>query len=437
MDKEKLLKSIVSDLIQNSTKKEWKTYSLETFGSAEYGENCRSVWKAFRKTFQPQGLWTGGIPIEESWKENVTRALALEKGSAVLDDAPEGFAVTKMFQQQNKAGDVIWLKSVEKNRDADAAKDFYDKSVEAFQNIVTLYEPTKIYLLPQNKPTENCLNILLSDLHIGAAIPNSLTGDKYDKETYLQRLRLVIDTIEKVVTTHGVLDTLSIVVLGDTTDSAGVAGKTTRGASGGGHVLEQNMDCHDQFDTFVKSFIDLFHTIVSEGFAANINFVSATNDNHSGVLGYAASRAIEVYLNAKYPDISTIVSKDFIFDFKVGDKSFICLHGKDMHNMQRNIPFVLSKDHVDWIDSYIDLKGLDRGIPFNHERHHLYLLTGDLHQSKTEFHNRFTYKRVMSLFGATNYIDYNFSRFRGYKGFEHMLFPKTGIGCIEGREFIL
>jgi len=392
MDKEKLLKSIVSDLIQNSTKKEWKTYSLENFGSAEYGENCRSVWKAFRKTFQPQGLWMGGVPIEENWKDNVTRALALEKGSAVLDDAPEGFAVTKMFQQQNKAGDVIWLKSVEKNRDADVAKDFYDKSVEAFQNIVTLYEPTKIYLLPQNKPTENCLNILLSDLHIGAAIPNSLTGDKYDKEIYLQRLRMVVDTVEKVVATHGVLDTLSIVVLGDTTDSAGVAGKTTRGASGGGHVLEQNMDCHDQFDTFVKSFIDLFHTIVS---------------------------------------------KDFIFDFKVGDKVFLAVHGKDMHNMSRNIPFVLSKDHIDWIDSYIDMKGLDKGIPFNHERHHIYLLTGDLHQSKTEYHNKFTYKRVMSLFGATNYIDYNFSRFRGYKGFEHMLFPKTGIGCIEGREFIL
>ena len=431
MDKEKLLKSIVSDLIQNSTKKEWKTYSLETFGSAEYGENCRSVWKAFRKTFQPQGLWTGGIPIEESWKENVTRALALEKGSAVLDDAPEGFAVTKMFQQQNKAGDVIWLKSVEKNRDADAAKDFYDKSVEAFQNIVTLYEPTKIYLLPQNKPTNWGFNLLVSDAHVGATIKDSLFGEQYNKDVYLERVKSWMDVIEKGHQKFGTFKYLNIISNGDGLD--GFNGYTTRG----GHKLVQDLSNQEQFDLYVKSHIDFFHTLVQEGFAEKIRFIASTNSNHGGGFEYTAARAVEIFLNAKYPDIETIVSKNFIYHVISGKHVAVISHGKDQDHQKQSLPWILGKDNETWIENYINYHGLNKHIPFNQEKNFITLYTGDLHQTKTEYSKRFRYKRIMSMMGGTDFIEYNYSKGSGYKGIEWEIFDTDGPEIIEGRHFYL
>lgn len=433
MDKEKLIKNIITDILANGSKKSWKTYSLEMQNKPEAGEACRNVWKKFRLEFFKKGLYFTNMPMDAEWIAKASAALEDSIGEEVFDDIPAGgWKVSKMFQQQSRDGKPIWLKSIERDNKVDAAQDFYDKSVEAFQNIVLKYEPTKHYILPQTKPTNKCLNVFLSDLHIGADIPNSLFGDAYNEGIYLDRIKAVLDFIAKAHKLHGTFHTINIICSGDTTDGAGT-NQTVRGT----HILEQNMTPHDQFDLFVKSFIDIFSNLVEKGYAANLTFVSATNDNHSGSFGYAASRAIEVYLNAVYPDITTIVSKDFIFHFTTGNKTFIITHGKDDKYMRNGIPMLLQKEHVELIDNYILHRGINKEVPYNTERNHTFLIAGDLHQTHTQYHRRFTYKRIMSFFGASNHVDFNYSKGAGYKGFEHMVFEIDGLETTEGRVFFV
>ena len=433
-DKNQLIKNIVTDLLSNGKKKNWTDYALECGLPTDKYETCRGRWKNFKKNFLPKGLWGPNDPITDAWKDKVERAMAVERGEESVPEAPAGFTTNRMHQQQTKDGGLIWLQSVERDKEIDVAKEFYDKAISSFENIVIKYEPTKIYLLPKTEPTQYCLNIMLSDLHVGADIPNSLWGDSYTKDIYLDRMKRVLQVIHDKYMLYGTFNTINFVLLGDTTDSAGnLSGTTTRG----GHELEQNMGPHEQFDVFVKSVIDLFNSVVAQGYAANLTFASATNDNHSGPFGYAASRAIEIYLNARFPDVRTIVSKDFIFHFQTGNKTFINLHGKDEKHMRQNLPMVLTPAQEAWIENYMLFKGINKHIDFNMERHYTYVLVGDLHQSQTQYMRKFTYKRIMSFFGATNYIDFNFSKGSGYKGFESMVYTLYGPDCSEERHFFL
>lgn len=433
MDKEQLIKNIITDIVSNGIKKPWKTYSLEMFNKPDAGEICRHAWKKFRLDFRDKGLFFNGCPMDQTWKDKAKLALEDTVGEDVFDDIPSGaWKVNKMFQQQSRDGKPIWLKSIERDDKVDAAHDFYQHSVDSFQNIVLKYEPSKFYNLPKSEPVPKCLNIYLSDLHIGADIPNSMFGDSYSKDIYLQRIHAILQFIDESHKIHGTFNTINIICSGDTTDGAGT-NQTVRG----GHVLEQNLTPHEQFDLFVKSFIDLFHNIVVEGYCLNLTFVSATNDNHSGSFGYAASRAVEIYLNAVYPDVKTIVSKDFIFHFTTGNKTFIITHGKDDKYMKHGLPMILAKDHIDWIENYMLHHGINKTIPFNTERNFTFLIAGDLHQSQTQFLRKFTYKRIMSLFGGTNHIEFNYARGSGYKGFEHMVFDLESPNVVEGRNFFL
>ena len=429
--KDRLLKNIVTDLLSHGRKKDWKTYAIEENLGAGSHEKCRQRWKNFKKDFFPKGLWSPGIPIEEGWSLKIDRALSIEKGDELIPEAPEGWVQNKAYQQQTKDGSVIWLQSMERDKNVDLAQEYYDKSVIAFENIVTQYEPRKIYLLPQNKPTNWGFNLLTSDAHIGATIKDSLFGDKYNKEIYLDRVRAWVDVIEREHQRFGTFKYINVFNGGDGVD--GFAGYTTRG----GHKLIQELGDEEQFDTYVKSHIDFFNTLVQEGFAEKIRFISATNSNHGGNFEYATSRAVEVYLNAKYPDIETHVSKDFIFSLQSGKHVAVVCHGKDKEHMKSGLPWVLSKDNEGWIENYINYHGLNKHIPFNQEKNYITLYTGDLHQSKTEFAKRFRYKRLMSMMGGTDYIEYNFSKGNGYKGFEWEVFDTEGPEIIEGRHFYL
>ena len=432
-EKDRLLKNIVTDLLSNGRKKDWKTYALEENLGAEAHEKCRQRWKNFKRDFYPKGLWAPGVKIEEGWNLKVDRALSIEKGDELIPEAPEGWVQNKAYQQQTKEGGVIWLQSMERDRNIDLAQEYYDKSVIAFENIVTQYEPKKIYLLPQNKPTKWGFNLLTADAHIGATIKDSMFGAKYSKDTYLDRVQKWVDIIEREHQRYGTFKYLNIIGLGDFVD--GYEGKTTRPSSH--HTLPQDLNSAEQFDTYVKSFIDFFNTLVLEGFAEKIRFVSATNSNHGGDFEYACARAIEVYLNAKYPDIETLVSRDFMFHLQSGKHVHVMLHGKDRQHMKQNIGWVLTKENEMWIENYINYHSLNKHIPFNQEKQYITAYLGDLHQTKTEFMKRFRYKRVMSMFGSSDWIDMNFSKSFGYQGFEWEVFDTESPEIIEGREFYL
>lgn len=432
-DKNQLLKNIVTDLLSNGKKKNWRDYALECGLPIDKYETCRGRWKSFKKDSLHKGLWGTGDAITDAWKDKVERAMAIEKGEDFIPEAPAGFTTNRMHQQQTKDGAVVWLQSVERDKEIDAAKDFYDKAVSSFENIVIKYEPTKIYLLPVSKPTEWGFNLLTADAHIGSTIKDSMFGNKYSREIYIDRVRKWVDIIDREHARYGTFKYLNIIGLGDHVD--GYEQKTTRSSTN--HLLPQDMTSAEQFDTYVKSHIDLFDTLIEGGYADKIRFVAATNSNHGGDFEYACARAVEVYLNARYPDIETMVSREFMFHLVSGKHSAVFNHGKDKTWMKSNIPFVLQKNDEMWIENYINYHSLNKFVPFNQEKNYITAYFGDLHQSKTEYMKRFRYKRIMSVYGQSDWIEMNFTKSFGYQGFEWEVFNTNGPEIIEGREFYL
>lgn len=436
-DQTRLLKFIALDIVRNGKKKTWSDYSLEEYKVAYKGEQCRSRWKRFRFDCQPKGEWIPGVKIEDDFKELIETALFSEgirtsiTEDMLPDNLPEGFSINRIYSQQTKEGGVKWLHSLERDKAVDEAKQFTESAIQTFENIVLNHEPAKIYLLPQNKPTSWAMNVYISDAHIGAGINDSLFGITYNKEIYLSRIRSIVDQIEKQHQRYGTFDTINIVLLGDLQD--GSKAETTRG----GHKLVQNLNDAEQFDTFVKSFVDLFNTLVQEGFSSKLRFISATNDNHAGDFGYINSKAVEIYLNSRYPDIETIVSRDFIFHFKTGKRVHLACHGKDRSHMKHSIPWQLTKDHELWFENYVNYHGLNKHIPFNQEKQFITVIMGDLHKSKSEPLNRFHYKRVMALTPPNDYSDYNYARGNGYSGFEIDVYDIDTPDTFESRHYFL
>jgi hypothetical protein len=78
---------------------------------------------------------------------------------------------------------------------------------------------------------------------------------------------------------------------------------------------------------------------------------------------------------------------------------------------------------------------LNRTIPFNQDKLYVHLLKGDLHQSGFEYAPKFSYKNIMSFFGASDHIEYNYTHGYGYKGFEWQILYHDKPRTIRGEEF--
>lgn len=234
------------------------------------------------------------------------------------------------------------------------------------------------------------LIIYLSDMHIGAYVsPLSIYTNKYDEEEVTRRLALVYDEVRAASMDKG-FNNIYVCNLGDSLD--GYNGQTTRGR----HSLPQNMCNKEQIHTFIKCMTAFFDNL-SRVKCNAIHYVCVGESNHDGDFGYAANVALEAILSHKGVDC-TIFDK-FIGEFTVGDTTFVLCHGKDNKDMFKNLPLTLDVKTENFINEYLDNKGIAGKVVF---------VKGDLHQSATTYGRRFTYKSVGSLFGSSEWIHKNF-----------------------------
>jgi hypothetical protein len=209
----------------------------------------------------------------------------------------------------------------------------------------------------------------------------------------------------------------------------GVDGQTARK----GHTLDQNLETTEQFDHYIRNHTKLMDSLVALKAAKNLAYIVCTNDNHNGYFQYICSRGVEVYLNAKYPQIKTRVEKAFIFHETYGDNVWILTHGKDDRYMKTGFPMVLNADKEKYVDEYIDFHGLSKNIPYDLQRIRISLIKGDLHSSREEYAKRFRYKNIMALSPASSYIQHNYGA--GYSGFEWEIYHKKTTSVVSGKHF--
>jgi hypothetical protein len=252
-----------------------------------------------------------------------------------------------------------------------------------------------VQLLPvitYNEPAS--LNIYLSDEHIGACPQDGLYESAYNEQVLWNRLYRILQEIEDLYAIFGTFKHITVFNMGDSID--GFNGQTTRG----GHQLPQNLSNQEMLETHFRVHKNFLSILIDKGLGEIISYHALSNTNHGGDIEYACHRLMEVYLNAAYPDVKTSVVTKFMDHFVIGNRCFIVTHGKDKKEMSNGWPLDLTAKIESFVNQYIQLHKLSE--------YEIFVVKGDLHQSKSEQGKFFRYRNVSSMYGSSGWVMQNF-----------------------------
>lgn len=241
------------------------------------------------------------------------------------------------------------------------------------------------------KIVNKSLLIYLSDLHIGmmCATDQLLNSNTYDAKVLEERL---FRTLSIILSTKP--DEIIICLMGDLVD--GWDGETVRK----GHKLPQNLNNKEQYHTFINSFKTYFTTLSSLN--CKIKFYSVSEGNHEGDLSHIYASSLELWLNAKFPQIETKVFNRFIDFIRVQDHVFMLTHGKDKQEMNKGLPLSLDFKTENFISRFM----LDNNIVPN--KQFVHFIKGDLHQSSQQYGELFRYRNTLALASPSKWVQTNF-----------------------------
>ena len=320
--------------------------------------------------------------IEECTEDELREIQLREKENSFLRKAEEdqirnNEKLLKKYAQEN----------IELKRKLNTLSDFKI----SLQNQI---EPIKI--IP-TKESSNNINLYISDMHIGATVESGSMykeNIKYGKEEIIRRLNSVIEKLSSL----GTFNTINIVMLGDNIDCCGVYGKTSRLD----HNMPENMDVRTQANTFIEVMLQFISSIVGNKMCSKLNIYSVPEGNHAGNFEYVCNRALMASINAIFPDIKTVLWEEFYGVFEQNGNVIVCTHGKDRQFMKKGFPANLDDKTKVMLYEWLHEKGI--------HANKVHFIKGDLHTENINTCNRIDYRNVLSLFGASDYANYNFGR---------------------------
>ena len=266
------------------------------------------------------------------------------------------------------------------------------------------FKPVKAYPSLSN---QKALFVYLSDRHIAAYVSDiAVYSNDYSTDVYGRRLKEVLHEIKYQVQVYGKFEDIFIVDLGDKMD--GLNAQTTRG----GHKLPQNMGNRAAFEAAVSNEKDFFDNLLNSDSANTYHVYQNANSNHGGDYDYMVNRALEIYLNAKYPDVDTRIMQKFIEHVEYGNHVILLTHGKDDEDMKHGLPLHLNDKTENYLRKYL----MYNNIPIN--ENHISVVKGDLHMAASQHAYGFRYRNVLSLFGGSKWIATNFGPNRPGCSFE-------------------
>jgi len=238
----------------------------------------------------------------------------------------------------------------------------------------------------------------MSDKHIAASVDGNIAmfPNDYNSYSFEARLKRVLYEVQYLYMTFGKFEKIYIVDLGDRMD--GLNGQTTRG----GHKLPQNMSNRQAFETAISVEKEFYDMILQSDMANEYCVIANANSNHGGDFDYMVSRALEMYINLKYPDTETVIQEKFIDHITFGDHVILFTHGKDDADMKHGLPLHLNDKTENYINKYLMYHGI------NPEKCNVSLVKGDLHVDNSQTAYGFRYRNVLSLFGGSKWIGTNF-----------------------------
>lgn len=270
-----------------------------------------------------------------------------------------------------------------------------NKSLEDQLNAITNIDVNNLNITPiEFKPVpESGKSIILhlSDLHIGATCEsNTLYPNEWNKNELVRRLNEVLIQVSN----FGHFDNIIITLLGDLLD--GMDNQTARRD----HIMPQNMDNMQQISTMLEVLPNFI--VNCRNLANKVSVYSVKCGNHDGFFGYAATLALQNVIKNVAPDIEFTVFKDFFGKFEFKGHIYILAHGKDEKFMKRPLPLNLDEHSKVMIYEWLEANNISGN--------NIHVVKGDLHSNALNSCMKFDYRNVLSLFGASDYSNFNFSR---------------------------
>lgn len=242
----------------------------------------------------------------------------------------------------------------------------------------------------------NTINLYLADMHIGASVNSSpLYGENlnYNTDEIIRRLKVVLTKLSEI----GPFKRINLVLLGDNIDCCGIYGKTSRLD----HDMPENMDPREQANNFI-SILKWFVQSLLSNFNSEVYVYSVPCGNHAGNYEYICNKALFGTLNAAFPEVKTELWEEFYGVLEINDNKFICCHGKEQQFMKKPMPLDLNDKTKIMLYEWLDSKHIYGD--------NIHFIKGDLHSNALSSCKKLSYRNVLSLFGASDYSNYNYSR---------------------------
>ena len=114
------------------------------------------------------------------------------------------------------------------------------------------------------------------------------------------------------------------------------------------------------------------------------------------------NKALLAIVNVMFPNVETTLFEQFYGAYEFKEHLFVLCHGKDDAYMKRGLPLNLNEDTKVKLYEWLDYEGITGD--------NIHFIKGDLHSNNLNSCAKFSYRNVLSLFGASDYSNYNFSR---------------------------
>lgn len=338
----------------------------------------------FKRILRAFNIYKASAPFAphmfEEYSEEDLRAMQLrEKENDFLKKAEEDRVKNNEKLLRKYAQENIELKETIKN----------------LQNIdfKFLGESLKPTYIDKHEPTGKDLILHLSDLHIGAKVESgSLYPNPWNEEEIIRRLKETLNRISSL----GTFDTIIVNLLGDNLD--GMDNQTARRD----HFMPQNMDNVEQVQVFIRVLEWFISSLYKSNICNNLKIYSVKCGNHDGTMGYVATMALLYKLQLMYPDIKTTLFDNFYGFYEFKGHTWILTHGKDEKFMKKGLPLNLDDKNKVMIYEWLDSQHIYGD--------NIHVIKGDLHTENINSCKKLDYRNVLSLFGASDYSNYNFSR---------------------------
>lgn len=296
--------------------------------------------------------------------------------------------VARVWDKLNTNGN--WTYSVDiRYRVKDfSTKELETKLAEIFPKEI---EPAILPIVQSNGM--NALFIYISDDHCGNILKDSLFGNEYNQSIYTERL---LEIVDEVVSLERTFESVYVVNLGDELD--GWNGKTTRYDHDLGSASNK-----EQFDIFLNARKLFYNKLFNSGVSETYTIYNVNNSNHTGLgLSYIANKALEMYVSARYPEVTIINQSKFIDGICYGNHFIGFTHGKDEKHMKAPLPLNLDPKSDLWLYDWYTKK-LD-----NIGEYWISTIKGDIHKYNVNIGKSGRYVNVPSISSGSNWIEHNF-----------------------------